>query len=88
MKYELLALDVWGNSNDGYDINQQFRTGLFMDVEEDDTKEQVIRKAKRCAGIKAQCQYVCSLDDDHMICFDLKRNGKPALYFIRYSPED
>lgn len=33
--WRLYELDVWGNDEDGYDVNDVFRTGFTVDFEDD-----------------------------------------------------
>jgi len=32
MKYEYISYDVWGNENDGYEVNQAFHTGQHVEI--------------------------------------------------------
>jgi hypothetical protein len=32
MKFEIITLDVWGNSDDGFEVNNAFSTGAFVDL--------------------------------------------------------
>jgi hypothetical protein len=34
-KYEVISYDVWGNKDDGYEVNQSFHTGKFVEVPDD-----------------------------------------------------
>ena len=33
MKYEYISYDVWGNDEDGYEVNQAFHTGEYVDID-------------------------------------------------------
>ena len=38
-RYELVTYDVWGNEKDGWEVNQSFSTGIFINlVMGDDTE--------------------------------------------------
>jgi hypothetical protein len=40
MIYSVLSLDVWGNAEDGWEVNQVFTTSFEIEVSEDaDTRE-------------------------------------------------
>ena len=39
--YEIYTLDVWGNATDGYEVNNQFRTGGLMMVSTAVTESEV-----------------------------------------------
>lgn len=44
LKLEIIALSVWGNAEDGYDVNDAMHTGRFIELPEDYTKEDIIRE--------------------------------------------
>jgi len=41
MTYEIINLDVWGNKKDGYEVNQAFSTGRFIELNEDYTNKEL-----------------------------------------------
>lgn len=43
-KYEVLSLDVWGNVENGFEVNQSFHTGRYIEIGEDDRDEDIINK--------------------------------------------
>lgn len=42
MNYEWLVYDVWGNENDGWDVNGAYRTGLTLYITEATTDDEII----------------------------------------------
>ena len=42
MKYEFISYDVWGNESDGYEVNQSFHTGEFVDIDADLTDAEIL----------------------------------------------
>ena len=33
MKYEILSYDIWGNDIDGYEVNDTYRTGYYIEID-------------------------------------------------------
>jgi len=46
MKYRLYTYDLWGNKEDGYDVNDVFATELTIDIDPNDYDEAVIKKVR------------------------------------------
>ena len=72
-KYKICSLDVWGNENDGYDINDYFTIG-FVDLDqeklEDVLKKYLIGSPKRYE-IRDECNGF----------LEVTYKGKPVLHF-------
>lgn len=43
MKYEYISYDVWGNDDDGYEVNQSFHTGEIVKIDPLDDDEGLIK---------------------------------------------
>lgn len=43
MLYELITYDIWGNEDEGYEVNDVFRTGDLIEVNETMTDNDIIR---------------------------------------------
>ena len=59
MKYEVIKYDVWGNSTDGYEVNNAFRTNLFINIEGNDTDKDILKKLKEIGFLKNTAKYQC-----------------------------
>ena len=46
MKYRINELDVWGNDEDGYEINDIFKTDIIIDFDNPYDDNEVIEKTK------------------------------------------
>lgn len=46
MRYEIIDYDVWGNERDGFNVNQSFHTGHFVEIPEDATDAEIVRILK------------------------------------------
>jgi hypothetical protein len=44
MKYEFVHLDVWGNEEDGFEVNDQHASGTIIDIENIDNDQEILEK--------------------------------------------
>jgi hypothetical protein len=77
MEYEVISYDVWGNARDGFDVNQSFRTGVVVTVEDTDTDATINRKLGR-AGITGARGVTWDGTPGMALYGEYKRNGRPA----------
>ena len=42
MKYEYISYDVWGNDVDGYEVNQAFHTGEYVEINPESTDKEIL----------------------------------------------
>ena len=52
MKYRLYDYDLWGNEEDGYEVNNVLYSDIVFDIEEDTTDEDIIKQVKNKERIK------------------------------------
>lgn len=76
MKYEVITLDVWGNAKDGWDVNQAFHTGRFVEIPED-ASDYLINRRLGLRNIEWDGE------PEFQLFGDDKRNGKPRLQLHR-----
>lgn len=72
MKYEVISYDIWGNARDGFEVNQAFRTGRFIDIDAN-TTDRAINRRLGVQGIQWDGEH------EYTLYGTLKRNGMPAL---------
>jgi hypothetical protein len=48
--YQLIDYDVWGNDDDGYTVNQSFRTDTWIDIDNSWDDARLVKELKK-AGI-------------------------------------
>ena len=82
-KYKLYLYDVWGNTKDGFEVNNIFAAQISLDgsifnteniiieVSENDSDYQINRKIK-CRAIEWEC-----FNEDEIFYGSNKTNGKP-----------
>ena len=71
LTYEVITYDILGNAQDGFEVNQAFRTGKTIEVSRD-TSDRAINRRLGVSGI--------DWDGDHEVLYGtLRRNGVPAL---------
>lgn len=57
MKYELIEYDVWGNRRDGFEINEKYRTGVYVNIPDEAGNVQIIRILKNAGIIKKSVRH-------------------------------
>lgn len=68
-KYRMIAYDVWGNSKEGFWVNQSFYTDTYIDIEDGYSDYRI----NRILGVKG-----ITYDwHESEIYASLKKNGKP-----------
>jgi len=78
MKFQMIDYDVWGNSSDGYDVNQAFYTNEFYELDENMPDSEIIKSLKLQGCIKKSCKnHLIDIggDFDYALYFDYK--GRP-----------
>ena len=72
MEYEIISYDVWGNAREGFEVNQAFRTGRRVTVNEGDS-DYAINRRLGVRGVEWDG------DPEYTLYGTVKRNGRPAL---------
>ena len=84
MKYEAIALDVWGNAKDGFEVNQSFHTGNFYDVPDwADNRVKILTCLKLQGCISSFSNMEIDQSNEDAIYINDKNNGKPLLELRR-----
>lgn len=81
--WEVLFLDVWGNPDDGYDINQAFYTGKVLEISETASNRDILLGLPDCLTNGFNCEHDYIDDCDTLLTFydssDSDTPGKPYL---------
>ena len=81
MLHEILALEVWGNEEYGFEINDSISTGIFVDIPEDaDDKDALILIREALDHDPSAEGYTDNTQCDQDYCFDHAETGEPAYY--------
>ena len=56
MMYEVVSLDVWGNRRDGYEVNDAYSTGVYININEDTSDADIIKLLKAAGFLKKTCK--------------------------------
>ena len=57
MKYEYISYDVWGNDEDGYEVNQAFHTGEYVDIDPMADNEGIVKNLQEQGFIRGAIEY-------------------------------
>ena len=88
MLYEILAIDVWGNKRDGYEINDQHATGVIVDIPADADDKTALKLIRKALGHRADARgYHDPYQDEQGHCFHRNATGEPA-YYTRRKDDD
>jgi len=73
-QYRLYSYDVWGNSEDGWEVNDVYRTSWYFSAGIDHTDEELTKLVEDIVGIELEMNNGISCETN--IYFDDKE-GKP-----------
>ena len=84
-KHDILALDVWGNAKDGWEINEARTTGITVDLTNDMTDAQIIKAVRKACGHRADARgyeldHTCESVEFSGVYINRKSDGKPAYH--------
>jgi len=80
MKYEVIQYDVWGEPDyeggTNWSVNDSYRTGLFINIEESDTDKEILEKLKEVGFLKKTVKFKC---------FEIEGENEYSLYINHVS---
>ena len=79
MKFEIINYDVWGNSQDGFEVNSAYSTGIFINIEVFDTDKTILKKLKEVGFLKKTAKYNC---------FEIEGESEYSLYINHVTIKD
>lgn len=77
MQYEVITYDVWGNARDGFEVNNAFRSGVIVEVNDDDSDAAINRRLS-AAGFDNARGITWDGEPGMALYGENKRNGRPA----------
>ena len=83
-KWRVFSLDVWGNANDGYEVNDRSGVGTIQ-LPEEFTDAQLIRALKDAGIVRKtiRMSQVAIDGDDTWISIDDAKDGMPVFQLER-----
>ena len=80
MKHQILALDIWGNKRDGWEINDMV-SGEIIDIPDDISDKDALKMIRKALGHRADARgYTDHIGCEYGYCFDRNDTGRPAYY--------
>jgi hypothetical protein len=74
--YNLLAIDVWGNAKEGYEINDSYRTDYLIGLNDEMSDEFIIKAVRRMLGHRADTRgYTLDTSDGSYLAIDHVKRG-------------
>ena len=62
MKYRLYTYDLWGNEENGYDVNDVFASEITIDIDSTDYDEAIIKKVRAAMPVQQRKRKYLSKD--------------------------
>jgi len=81
MKYNVCTLDVWGNENDGFEVNDSFKVGT-INLYAVSTDEQILN-AISLLGYNVEGLEIEDYSDNSFIAISEKETGKPVFNIVK-----
>lgn len=78
--YRIYELDVWGNADDGYDVNDVFKTSFTVTMNDnftDDELKEALKNIYFAPSVANEDIEISDIGDDTVIYLDYK--GKPQI---------
>jgi len=82
MRYEIIDYDVWGNEEDGWQVNQSFHTGRFVEIPEGARDYQIVRALKNAGVFRSRVQTAdvrIDGEEGYSLYLEDARTGRPEL---------
>jgi hypothetical protein len=78
MKFRLYTYDVWGNEEEGYDVNDVFQTGEIYNLHSDMTDGEIIEALQTQGGIQEGIDTtLIDIGGDFDLGLTFDYNGRP-----------
>lgn len=85
--YKVCSLDVWGNAEDGWDVNDLFVQGR-IELADSDGKDEILAKLMAEGFLRAGLRLDIDDSDAWLITIDFAHNGMPLLQLRRELDKD
>jgi len=59
MKFEVIGFDYIGDPFGGFEVNDSYRTDLFINIEVFDTDKEILKKLKEVGFLKKTAKFKC-----------------------------
>ena len=81
MKFEVIEYEVWGNAEDGYDVNQAFHTYRYIEVSEKCTDGEILEALSKDYSLPDDVSIFG--ESDFTIYLEDAKDSKPLLELRR-----
>lgn len=83
-QFEVITLDVWGNEEEGFEVNDAHSTGEFIEIGDNDMSADVVEKLLRADWLSEKGASIATVEwhDDGFIEIARSDNGKPLFHLI------
>lgn len=80
VRWRLYTYDVWGNDEDGFEVNDVYRQSTVLEIPADADEDEIMDMMEAEDGplVKGTCEIPRCFDTEDVIYFERKDNGKPV----------
>ena len=82
-KFRMFALDVWGNKDDGFEVNETFDTYCDIEIDIDKSDDEIVELIVDTFfkdGVNPKDYSINFITEDE-IEINVEKTGKPLLFF-------
>ena len=82
MKFEIIEYELWGNAEDGYEVNSAFHTYRYIEVSEECTDGEILEALNKDYELPNNVSIFG--DNEYAILLEDAEDGKPLLELHRF----
>ena len=82
MRFEIIEYDLWGNAEDGYEVNSVYHTRRYIEVSEKCTDGEILEVLSKDYVLPENVSIFG--DNEYAILLEDAKDGKPLLELRRF----
>lgn len=86
--YEIFSLDIWGNQKDGYETNNIYNIGFFIEADEFPPTEKIIKILKKEGYLKKRYIFASKYPWDEFDVIIYKKTQEPIYQIMESTNSD
>lgn len=78
-KYEIVDLEIWGNEDDGYEVNDAFHTLEYIEIEDIDDDKEILNAVSHYLKDPIKNCYIDNMSSEETIYINAYKNDMPLI---------
>lgn len=78
-KYEIVDLEIWGNEEDGYTVNDAFHTLEYIEIEDIDDDKEILNAVSHYLKDPIKNCYIDNMSSEETIYINAYKNDMPLI---------